>query len=155
MKYNQLAVKSNKSANRVGRGISAGQGKTAGRGTKGQNARTGGGTRPGFEGGQTPLYMRIPKLPGFRSLKPKSYEVKTGSLNKFSGSVSNTELYEAGLIDNVYANVKIISGGDVTKKLNVTLQGATKTAITQIEKAGGKFTAIPRPKKIASKKDNK
>lgn len=155
MKYNQLAVKSNKSANRVGRGISAGQGKTAGRGTKGQNARTGGGTRPGFEGGQTPLYMRIPKLPGFRSLKPKSYEVKTGSLNKFSGTVSNTELYEAGLIDNIYANVKVISGGDVSKKLNVTLQGATKTAIAQIEKAGGQFTVIQRPKKITSKKDNK
>lgn len=153
MKYNQLEVKSNKSTNRVGRGISAGQGKTAGRGTKGQNARTGGGTRPGFEGGQTPLYMRVPKLPGFRSLKPKSYEVKTGSLNIFTGTVSNKELYEAGLIGDAYSNVKIISGGDLTKKLNVSLQGATKSSVALIEKAGGKFTVIDRPKRTSSKKE--
>jgi large subunit ribosomal protein L15 len=67
MKYNELILDRNKSKRRVGRGISAGQGKTAGRGTKGQGARKSGGVRPGFEGGQMPLYMRVPKLRGFKS----------------------------------------------------------------------------------------
>ena len=75
MKYHELQVNSNRDARRVGRGISAGQGKTAGRGTKGQRSRTGSGRRPGFEGGQNPLMQRLPKLPGFRSIRVKAENV--------------------------------------------------------------------------------
>ena len=78
MQYHQLQVTKKQSKKRVGRGISAGQGKTAGRGTKGQNSRTGGKRRPGFEGGQTPLMIRLPKLRGFTSHAPKTESVYTG-----------------------------------------------------------------------------
>ncbi len=89
MKYNELQTSKPKSARRLGRGISAGQGKTAGRGTKGQRSRTGSKRRPGFEGGQNPLMQRLPKLPGFRSIRPKSELVYTGQLNQFSGQTAD------------------------------------------------------------------
>jgi large subunit ribosomal protein L15 len=98
MKYHELKVASKKSSKRVGRGISAGQGKTAGRGTKGQSSRTGGRVRPGFEGGQNPLYQRLPKLPGFTSHRPKTENVYTGQLDEFSSkTVDNFTVANAGL----------------------------------------------------------
>ncbi|HET7320015.1 MAG TPA: 50S ribosomal protein L15 [Candidatus Saccharimonadales bacterium] len=140
MKYNDLKVKKSKSAKRVGRGIAAGQGKTAGRGTKGQKARTGYSARPGFEGGQNPLMQRLPKLPGFRSHQPKAENVYTGQLDRFgSKTVDTTALAEAGLISSPYARVKLISKGDVTKKLTVKLAAASESAIAAIESAGGSF----------------
>ena len=84
MKFNELELTSNRSSRRVGRGIAAGQGKTAGRGTKGQKARTGNGRRPGFEGGQNPLVQRLPKLPGFRSNRTKPENINTTQLNKLN-----------------------------------------------------------------------
>lgn len=151
MKFNDLKLTKAKGPKRVGRGISAGGGKTAGRGTKGQGARKSGGVRPGFEGGQMPLYMRIPKLRGFKSHRTKPANIYTEQLNSFKKPLVDTEtLTEAGLIESPYIKVKIIAKGKLDKKLTVKLQGASKQAINQIEKAGGTFEQIQqfkRPKK--------
>lgn len=144
MKYNSLDVESKASKTRKGRGISAGKGKTAGRGTKGQNARSGGGVRPGFEGGQQPMMQRIPKLRGFRSVRPKTENVKTSHLNSLSAAIDTNVLSSAGLITSPHANVKIIYDTEISKKVNVKAQGATKTAVESIEKAGGSFEKVPR-----------
>jgi len=144
MKFNDLNVSSNRSARRVGRGIAAGQGKTAGRGTKGQKSRTGSSRRPGFEGGQNPLMQRLPKLPGFRSNRPKAENVSTAQLNQFKGTVDNFVLADAGLTSSPYAKVKLISRGEVTAKLQVNLQGASETAIALVQKAGGSFSKTPQ-----------
>src|SRR5687768_7927304 len=113
MKFNELRLTSNKSARRVGRGIAAGQGKTAGRGTKGQRSRTGSGRRPGFEGGQNPLMQRLPKLPGFRSIRPKAELVFTDQLNALKGLVDNFTVADAGLVTSPYVRVKLITRGEV------------------------------------------
>lgn len=154
MKYHELKTNTPKRATRVGRGIAAGKGKTAGRGTKGQNSRTGGGVRPGFEGGQNPVYMRIPKLPGFRSIRPKAEIIYTGQLDALSGkTVDNFSLANLGLVSSPHVNVKLIVKGDVTKKVTVQLQGASQSAIAQIEKAGGKFTKVDRVARVAQVKE--
>src|SRR3569832_1078298 len=98
MKYNELQVTSTRNAKRVGRGISAGQGKTAGRGTKGQGSRTGSHKKPGFEGCQTPLMHRLPKLRGFKSHRPQVEVIYTGQLDKLGTAVDNHKLAEAGLV---------------------------------------------------------
>jgi len=151
MKYNQLDLNSKSAVHRVGRGIAAGQGKTAGRGTKGQKARAGSRRRPGFEGGQNPLMQRFPKLRGFHSHRTAPEVVYTGQLNNFgAGKVTNETLAEAGLISNAHVKVKLISNGKVDKKVNVSLQTASKSAVTAIEKTGGTFTPtlrIPRTAK--------
>lgn len=130
---------------RKGRGISAGQGKTAGRGTKGQKSRTGKKLRPGFEGGQMPLSQRLPKNRGFKSLNSKSQAVRTEQLNKLKdGAVVNIELLnKEGIIRTQKA--KIVVGGELTKKLTVNLPAA-KSAITLIEKAGGKHEILNKKK---------
>lgn len=154
MKYNDLIVTSNKKANRLGRGIAAGQGKTAGRGTKGQKSRTGYSARPGFEGGQNPLMQRLPKLPGFRSIRVKADNVFTGSLDKLSPVVTNETLYTAGFVLSPYTRVKLIVNGEVTKKVTVKLQGCSSAARSSVEKAGGSVeivSQIKRPSKSASK----
>jgi large subunit ribosomal protein L15 len=146
MKYNELTPTKRKSIKRVGRGISAGQGKTAGRGTKGQNARAGGKRRPGFAGGQTPLMQRLPKLGGFRSFKPKAENVYTAELAAFAGKTAdNFTLFEAGLISSPYARVKIVTKGELSGKVTVKVQGASEGAKAAIQKAGGTFTETPRP----------
>ncbi len=149
MKYNELNVTKQKSPKRVGRGIAAGQGKTAGRGTKGQNARTGGGVRPGFEGGQNPLAQRLPKLPGFRAVRAKAENVYTSQLNDGGAKVDNFTLAEAGIISNPYVRVKLIVNGDITKKVSVKLQSASASAIKAVGKAGGSFEKSERPKRVA------
>lgn len=158
MKYNELNVTKNKAARRVGRGIAAGQGKTAGRGTKGQGSRTGSSARPGFEGGQNPLMQRLPKLPGFRSHKVKAENVYTSDLEQFSGKTVDTViLAEAGLISNAYVSVKLLKGGELTKKVTVKLQAASSTAVEAVEKAGGSFEKVVRVgrPKTAEKKTQK
>ena len=153
MKYNDLTLTSHKPTTRKGRGISAGEGKTAGRGTKGQGARKSGGVRPGFEGGQMPLYMRIPKLRGFTSHRPKTYNVYTGQLENLSKSTIDTDvLCEAGLIENPFVKVKVVDSGDLKKKLTVKLQSASQGAIKKIEKAGGKFEKTEQLKRPAKTK---
>jgi large subunit ribosomal protein L15 len=144
MQYHELSVQKKKSAKRVGRGISAGQGKTAGRGTKGQSSRTGGKRRPGFEGGQTPLMMRIPKLRGFTSHRAKTENVYTGQLDGFKGDITNFTVAEAGLVSSPYVNVKLVVRGEVTKAVKIHLQGASAAAIASVEKAGGSFAVVPR-----------
>ena len=153
MKYHELSTAKTKNKRRVGRGIAAGQGKTAGRGTKGQGARTGFSKRPGFEGGQNPLMQRMPKLPGFRSFKTKMEAVYTGQLDALSAkTVNNAVLAEAGLVTSAFTKVKLILKGEVTKKVAVTLQGASAGAVAAVQKAGGSFEQIALQPRPASKK---
>jgi large subunit ribosomal protein L15 len=151
MKYNELNLAKNKSAKRVGRGIAAGQGKTAGRGTKGQGARGGSTKRPGFAGGQNPLMQQLPKLPGFKSHRVKAENVRVGDLESFAGKIVDTTLLaEHKLISSPFVVVKLLSGGDLTKKVTVKLPSASVAAIEAIEKAGGTFEKVartPRPSK--------
>lgn len=156
MKFNELSVSKNRKTTRVGRGISAGKGKTAGRGTKGQGSRKSGGVRPGFEGGQMPLYMRIPKLRGFTSKRAPILNVYTGQLDAIGKTTVDTQvLAEAGLIENPYAKVKLVHKGDVTKKVTVKLQGASKTAVEALAAAGGSFEKVEQVKRPASTKKSK
>lgn len=152
MKYNELNMTTKTARTRVGRGIAAGKGKTAGRGTKGQNARKSGGTRPGFEGGQNPLMQRLPKLRGFRSIRPKAEVIYTGQLNNVKGVVDNFSLASAGLVTSPYTKVKVVLNGKITAKVDVKLQGASAEAIVAIKKAGGKFDAVVRPSRTAKEK---
>ncbi|MBR3263874.1 50S ribosomal protein L15 [Candidatus Saccharibacteria bacterium] len=146
MKYNDLIVEKNARPSRKGRGISAGQGKTAGRGTKGQKARTGHRKMPaGFMGGQRAIMQAVPKLKGFKSLSSKAEVVYTDRLNDLSGDVDNAKLYEAGLISTPYAKVKVITRGELTAKINLATQFASKSAISAIKKAGGKFSKVAVP----------
>ena len=147
MKLHELspAVGSTKEVKRVGRGHGSGNGKTAGKGHKGQNARSGGGVRPGFEGGQMPLTRRIPKR-GFNNIFAKEYAViNVSDLNKFvDGTVVDTELLKAsGLVKKVCDGVKVLGDGELTSK-NLTVKAVkfTKTAVEKIEKAGGKVEVI-------------
>ncbi|HUB93849.1 MAG TPA: 50S ribosomal protein L15 [Verrucomicrobiae bacterium] len=155
MKYNELDSVTHKSRKRVGRGIAAGQGKTAGRGTKGQGARTGYSKRPGFEGGQNPLMQRLPKLHGFRSFKVKAENVFTDQLNELGTKVDNTVLAEKGLVSSPYVRVKLLARGELTKKVEVNLQAASRNAVDAIEKAGGKFSIVARQARPASEKKEK
>ena len=130
-----------KDVKRVGRGHGSGNGKTAGKGHKGQNARSGGGVRIGFEGGQMPLTRRIPKR-GFNNIFAKTYTViNVSDLNKFKdGTVVDTELLKAaGVIKKANDGVKVLGNGELTSK-NLTVKAIkfSQTAIEKIEKAGGK-----------------
>lgn len=144
MKYNELNIDSYKSNKRVGRGIAAGQGKTAGRGTKGQGARTGKKIRPGFEGGQTPIMQRLPKLRGFRSHHIPAETVYTGQLIDLKAkTIDTTVLAEAGLISSPYVKVKLLlKGAEIAKPLSVKLTSASNTAVQAIESAGGSFETV-------------
>lgn len=155
MKYNELQTAKPKTAKRVGRGIAAGQGKTAGRGTKGQMSRTGSKKRPGFEGGQNPLMQRLPKLPGFRSFRAPTEVVYTSQLNSLSAkTVTPAVLAEAGFISNAYVRVKLIVNGELTAKADVKLHAASATAIAAVEKAGGSFEKVAREgRPVTRKKD--
>lgn len=136
---------SKKEPNRKGRGHGSGNGKTAGRGHKGQKARAGGGVRPGFEGGQMPLYRRVPKR-GFNNKDfAKVYaEVNVESLNIFEdGAVVYGELLkEKGITKKLYDGVSVLGNGELTKKLTVQAARFTKTASEKIEAAGGKVEVV-------------
>lgn len=142
MKLHELkpAEGSTRVRRRVGRGIGSGMGKQSTRGAKGQNARTGGGVRPGFEGGQMPLYRRLPKR-GFKNVLAKQYaEVNVEQLNAFDNGavVTPATLIEAGILKNVLDGVRVLGNGELTKSLTVEAQGFTKSAQQKIEAAGGK-----------------
>lgn len=125
---------------RKGRGHGSGNGKTAGKGHKGQNARTGGGVRPGFEGGQMPIYRRLPKR-GFTCRSSKEIiGINVDVLNVFrAGTVVDLEkLIEKGIINNPKDGVKILGNGELSKKLTVKASAFSKSAIEKIEAAGGK-----------------
>ncbi len=141
MKYHELNITKHKVSKRLGRGISSGSGKTAGRGTKGQNARAGSSRKPGFEGGQNPLMQRLPKLRGFKSHSKVVDTVSTGQINELSGVIDNTNLAKAGLVANPHTRVKLLLKGEVTKKLDVKLQLASASAVTALQQKGGSFIA--------------
>lgn len=146
MKLHELspAPGSRKVRIRVGRGLGSGLGKTSGRGHKGQNARSGGGVRTGFEGGQMPLYRRLPKR-GFKNIFAKEYaEVNVSSLNRFEdgATVDPAALVEAGILKNVCDGVHVLGNGEITKKLTVVANGFTKSAEEKITAAGGKVEVI-------------
>ena len=146
MKLNELspAPGSKTEAKRKGRGAGSGNGKTAGRGHKGQNARSGGGVRPGFEGGQMPIYRRLPKR-GFTNIFAKKYtEINVSDLNKFEDGtvVDATLLKETGVISKTLDGVVVLGRGELTKKVTVKVARVTKGAAEKIEKAGGKVEVI-------------
>ena len=130
---------------RKGRGAGSGNGKTAGKGHKGQNARSGGGVRPGFEGGQLPLYRKLPKR-GFNNARfGKKYAViNVQSLNKFNDGevVDSAALLAMGIINNVFDGVKVLAEGDITKKLTVKAAVFSASAKEKIEAAGGKTEVV-------------
>ena len=136
---------------RVGRGASAGQGKTCGRGVKGQRARKGGYHKVGFEGGQMPLQRRLPKV-GFRS-KMEQAEVRLDELHKIEGLVIDLDaLKKANIIPTFAARAKIVLSGEIKKVVSVKGIGATKGAREAIEKAGGTVGALPEKPKPAKLK---
>ena len=137
MKYNELQPQTRQSTKRVGRGIAAGQGKTAGRGTKGQMSRTGSSKRPGFEGGQNPLMQRLPKLHGFRSFKAKAENVFTDQLNELGATVTNAVLAEKGLVSSEYVRVKLLARGELTAGHARTLITAEDPASLARQIVGG------------------
>lgn len=146
MKLNELSAVpgSSRAPKRIGRGPASGNGKTAGKGHKGQKARAGHGMRPGFEGGQMPLQRRIPKR-GFNNIFAKEIAaVNAGALNRFEdGAVVDTAaLVEAGLVSQKCDGVKILSGGVLKKKLTVKANAFSEAAKAKIEAAGGKAEVI-------------
>ncbi|HHY41624.1 MAG TPA: 50S ribosomal protein L15 [Thermoanaerobacterales bacterium] len=135
---------STKKPKRVGRGIGSGHGKTSTRGHKGQNARSGGGVRPGFEGGQMPLYRRIPKR-GFTNIfKKQLVAINVEQLNKFEEGTKVTPelLIEKGIIKKIKDGVKILGSGQLNVKLHVVANAFSETAKAKIEAAGGKTEVI-------------
>ena len=129
---------------RKGRGIGSGNGKTAGKGHKGQNARSGGGVRPGFEGGQTPLFQRLPKR-GFTNINRKEFAiVNLEALNRFEEGTEVTPelLIETGVVSNEKSGIKILAKGNIEKKLTVKAHKFSSSAKEAIEAAGGSAEVI-------------
>ncbi len=146
MKLNDLTAVpgSRKVRKRIGRGIGSGQGKTAGKGSKGQKARSGGSIRPGFEGGQMPLQRRVPKR-GFVSIFGKDIHiVNIGSLEKFEdgATVDTKALVDAGIVSQCGDGIKVLGNGKLTKKLTVKAAAFSGSAKQKIEAAGGKAEVI-------------
>ncbi|GMK41054.1 50S ribosomal protein L15 [Paenibacillus sp. CCS19] len=146
MKLHELqpAEGSRKERKRVGRGIGSGNGKTAARGHKGQNARSGGGVRPGFEGGQNPLYRRLPKR-GFNNPFRKEFAVvNIEELNSFAAGTEVTPevLLEKGIVKNPQSGIKILGNGEITVQLTVKANKFSQSAVEKIQAAGGKTEVI-------------
>ncbi len=146
MKLHEMspAPGSQKKRVRVGRGLGSGLGKTSGRGHKGQNSRSGGGTRPGFEGGQRPLYLRLPKRGFYNKFGKEFVEINVGSLNCFENGtvVDPIMLIECGLVKNLRDGVRVLGNGELSKSLTVQAMGFSKSAEEKILAAGGKVEVI-------------
>ncbi|MFD1178945.1 50S ribosomal protein L15 [Paenibacillus puldeungensis] len=146
MKLHELspATGSRHERKRVGRGTGSGMGKTSTRGHKGQNARSGGGVRPGFEGGQNPLYRRLPKR-GFLNPTRKEYAIlNIEDLNNFAADTEVTPelLFEQGIVKDAKSGIKILGNGEITVKLTVKANKFSQSAVEKIEAAGGKTEVI-------------
>lgn len=142
MKLHELspAVGSTKVSKRIGRGAGSGTGKTAGKGHKGQKARSGGGVRPGFEGGQMPLARRVPKR-GFNNIFGTKYAtINVSDLNKFEdgATVDEAAIVASGLIKKTLDGIKVLGNGELDRKLNVKVTAYSESAKLKIENAGGK-----------------
>ncbi|GHA49909.1 50S ribosomal protein L15 [Amylibacter ulvae] len=159
MKLNQLSDNkgANKKRKRIGRGPGSGTGKMGGRGIKGQKSRSGVSLN-GYEGGQMPLYMRLPKR-GFNNINAKTHAVvNLGLLQKFIDEkkldakkpITEAVLVESGLVRRVKDGVRILAKGELKAKLDITVSGASKSAIAAVEKAGGKLTVTTAPKAQAA-----
>lgn len=134
-----------KTKKRVGRGVASGTGKTSGKGHKGQNARSGGGVRPGFEGGQLPLFKRLPKKGFSNALFKKEYAIiNVSDLDKFDEGTTVTPelLKEMGILKKQLSGVKVLGNGELTKKLIVKANKFSKNAVEKIESKGGKAEVI-------------
>ena len=147
MKIHELspAPGSTKPVKRIGRGPASGQGKTAGKGHKGQNARSGGGVRPGFEGGQIPLYRKLPKRGFNNAVFAKNYAiVNVEDLNRFEDGavVDAAALIEAGIISECPYGLKVLANGTLTKKVTVKAAAFSESAKEKIEQAGGKAEVV-------------
>jgi large subunit ribosomal protein L15 len=151
MKIHELDLTAARDRKRVGRGISAGQGKTAGRGTKGQKARTGGMIRIGFEGGQNPLAKRLPKLRGFKAINHVTNQpINVSALQGFKAgsTVDPTLLHANGLIASMTGRVKLLATGEIKHKLTVRVHAASAAATAKIVASGGTVELIdPKHKK--------
>jgi large subunit ribosomal protein L15 len=146
MKYHELQATPNKDRKRVGRGISAGGGKTAGRGTKGQGARTGKKLNATFMGGQGALVRRIPKHRGFKSMRVPAQVVYLNDLEGFAGKTADNEsLFEAGLISTPHHTVKVIARGELKGKVTLKVQAASASVVDAVAKAGGSFEKVSVP----------
>lgn len=146
MKYHELNATANASKKRVGRGISAGQGKTAGRGSKGQKARTGKKIGATFMGGQGSLMQRVPKKRGFTSLRAPAQVVYLNDLTVLKNKTAdNHTLYESGLVATPFHTVKVIARGELNDKVTLRVQAASAGAVAAIEKAGGTFEKVAVP----------
>lgn len=146
MKLHELAPAegSTHARKRKGRGIGSGTGKTAGKGHKGQNARSGGGVRPGFEGGQNPLYRRLPKR-GFNNISRKEFAiVNLTELNKFVAGTEVTPelLLQSGVVKSPKSGIKILGDGELTVQLTVKANKFSQSAVEKIQAAGGKTEVI-------------
>ncbi len=156
MKYHELQVTPIKNKKRVGRGIAAGQGKTAGRGTKGQGSRTGKKLPTMFQGGQRPLVQAVPKARGFKSMRTPAQVVYLDHLNVFKGkTVDNAKLFAEGLIATPFQSVKVILRGELTEKVTLHVAGASKAVQAAVVKAGGTFVKTAVPLKKSTKEAEK
>jgi len=155
IKLHNLPGTGQKTRRRVGRGTGSGAGKTSGRGTKGQKARSGGGVRPQFEGGHTPLYRLLPKKRGFNSRFDKAATVNVDELDKHfkNGDVITIKkLVSANLVHANVPTYKVLGEGEIKKKLTIYADQASKQAIEKIEKAGGSIKLTKHEKKVTTKK---
>ncbi|MBW1892760.1 MAG: 50S ribosomal protein L15 [Deltaproteobacteria bacterium] len=146
MKLNNLTpvAGSRKVGKRKGRGPGSGNGTTAGRGTKGHNSRSGGGVRPGFEGGQMPIHRRLPKR-GFTNIFKKEYAlINIRDLSRFEpgNPIDEAALIKEGLIKGQYTGVKLLGQGEIDKPFVVKVNKASKAALTKVEAAGGKVEVV-------------
>lgn len=148
MNLSSLPKIGEKNKKRVGRGIGSGTGKTSGRGMKGQNSRSGGGVRLGFEGGQNPLTKRVPQLKGFKSRNPKNQVVSLNDLNKFTGKVTKEKLFEKGIIDSSKLPVKVLATGKLEKVVEVSVEHVSKEAEKEIVKKGGKVSILVKRQQV-------
>lgn len=156
MKYHELQVAPTKNKKRVGRGIAAGQGKTAGRGTKGQGSRTGKKLPTMFQGGQRPLVQAVPKARGFKTKRTPAQVVYLDHLNALKGkTVDNALLFKEGLIATPFQAVKVIARGELTEKVTLHVSGASKAVQAAIVKAGGTFVKTATPLKQSTKEAEK
>ncbi len=151
-KYNELNVLGKHARRRVGRGIAAGGGKTAGRGTKGQGARTGKKLSASFQGGQRALVQAVPKHRGFKSLRTPAQVVYLDHLNAFKGKTAdNMSLFEQGYVATPFHTVKVIARGELTEKVTLKVQAASKSVQAAVTKTGGTFEKVPTPLKKGTK----
>ncbi|MDQ5943570.1 MAG: large subunit ribosomal protein [Patescibacteria group bacterium] len=152
MKLHELKVTKYKKNKRLGRGIGSGSGKTAGRGTKGQNSRTGGGVKIGFEGGQTKLSRRLPKLRGFKAINRTTYQViNLDDIEKLNKTKIDLKTLEGAGLVKTNKPVKLLSDGKISIKSSISVHAASKKAIDMVKKAGGDVTLISVKTASASK----